>query len=295
MEAAGPLTGPVFRYAGAKWRLARWIISHFPQHETYAEPFLGSGCVFFQKPPSRSEYLGDADGRIVEFFRVARTQPEALAHAIDLTPYSRAEYEAAMSLPLDEDEVERVRAWLVAQQMSYGGNGHARNKIGWRHNGRDSGHGGVIRQWQALPSRIHQAAARLKDAQLECRDAVELIQVLNGSEVLIYADPPYLGSTRGRQGEHGKLYRHEMMDEASHARLLDALDAHPGMVVLSGYASELYDTRLRHWHRVVRTAAAEGGQPREEVLWINPAATGRLAEEYAARQEVWMPLFGGGS
>lgn len=290
------LTGPVFRYAGAKWRLARWIISHFPAHETYVEPFLGSGCVFFQKSPSRSEYLGDADRRIVEFFRVARSQPEELAHAVDLTPYSRAEYEEAMSMPLDEDEIERVRTWLVAQQMSYGGNGHARAKIGWRHNGRDSGHGGVIRQWNNLPERIRQAAVRLKHAQVECRDGVDLIKLLNGSEVLIYADPPYLGSTRGRQGERGALYQHEMMDEDNHIRLLTALNDHPGMVILSGYASELYEDHLSHWHRVTRTAAAEGGQPREEVLWINPAATGRLADERAAQQrravQEQIPLFG---
>lgn len=292
------MEGPLFRYAGAKWRLARWIISHFPSHETYVEPFLGSGCVFFQKEVSRSEYLVDVDRHIVDFFRLVRDHPGELAHAINLTPYARAEYEDAMQrlrddLSLDESELERVRVWLVAQQMSFGGNGHARDKIGWRHNGKESGHGGVIRQWRNLPRRIHQACERLSLAQIECRPALEAISILNGPDVLIYADPPYLDSVRGRQGEGGRLYRHEMQDDESHVELLERLDEHRGMVVLSGYASELYDTRLAHWHRVTRTAAAEGGQPREEVLWLNPNAVKRLADDRAAELERRLPLFGG--
>jgi DNA adenine methylase len=43
-------------------------------------------------------------------------------------------------------------------------------------------------------------------------------------------------------------------------------------VLLSGYACELYDTRLKHWRRETRRAQAEKGQAREEVLWLNPVA-----------------------
>ncbi len=42
---------PVLKYPGAKWRLADWIISHFPPHKVYCEPFFGSGAVFFNSIP----------------------------------------------------------------------------------------------------------------------------------------------------------------------------------------------------------------------------------------------------
>ena len=36
-------TRPIVRYHGGKWRLAPWIISFFPSHRTYVEPYGGGG------------------------------------------------------------------------------------------------------------------------------------------------------------------------------------------------------------------------------------------------------------
>nr|WP_282433496.1 DNA adenine methylase [Desulfosporosinus sp. OT] len=101
---------------------------------------------------------------------------------------------------------------------------------------------------------------------MECRPAVEVIRRYGYPDVLIYADPPYPLSTR-----HNRMYKHEMTNQ-DHIELLETLDSHPGPVLLSGYACELYDSRLTHWTRKTFKAFAEGGREREEVLWINPVA-----------------------
>jgi len=116
-------------------------------------------------------------------------------------------------------------------------------------------------------------ANRLKNVQLEQQPAIQLIQRYKRPDVLIYADPPYLLSTRS-----GRMYRHEMTD-ADHAELLDVLDDHPGPVLLSGYANPLYDERLKHWQREEKRVLAEAGLVRTEVLWINPVAAEHIGRQ----------------
>ncbi|MDF2652748.1 MAG: class adenine-specific methyltransferase [Paenibacillus sp.] len=113
-------------------------------------------------------------------------------------------------------------------------------------------------------------AERLQGVQVETQPALKLIQRYKIPSVLIYADPPYLLSTRNK-----RIYRHEMNDN-DHIELLDALDAHPGPVILSGYDHQMYNTRLSHWHKEERQALAEAGQIKTEVLWINEMAAGTV-------------------
>jgi hypothetical protein len=87
------MTAPrILHYPGSKWSMAEWIISHMPPHQTYLEPFFGSGAVFFTKAPSPLETINDIDGDVVNLFRVIRDRPDDLARLVYWTPYSRQEY-----------------------------------------------------------------------------------------------------------------------------------------------------------------------------------------------------------
>lgn len=125
--------------------------------------------------------------------------------------------------------------------------------------------------WDKIPDTICQVAARLKNAQIECTEAVRLIRDCNAEDCLIYADPPYLGDTR-----RGRIYRKEMMDEAAHEELLRALLDHKGPALLSGYENPLYDRMLAGWHKEQRIGHSDNATPRTETLWMNFEVQTRL-------------------
>ena len=107
------------KYPGGKWRISKWIISHFPKHKVYVEPYFGSGAVFFNKEPSYIETINDVDGNIVNLFKVCRESPDKLAQLIELTPFSREEFEECYEIAVD-DPVERARRTLVRFHQSFG-------------------------------------------------------------------------------------------------------------------------------------------------------------------------------
>lgn len=253
----------IAKYPGSKWSLASWIISFFPEHHSYLEPFFGSGAVLFTKERSAIETVNDRDADVVNLFDWIRKDPERLAQAIYWTPYARDIYEKAWEAQYTEtDSFQRAVCFYTRLMMGHGFR-ITGEKVGWKNDvqGREAAY--AANGWCKAPDIIRQAAERLRGVQIENRPALELISRFNYQKVLIYADPPYLLGTR-----HGKQYRHEMSD-ADHRDLLDALKAHKGPVILSGYESDLYNDALRDWHKDEAMAQAQTATKRREVLWMN--------------------------
>lgn len=257
----------VLRYPGGKWSVAEWIVSLFPpnyEKMVYVEPFVGSGAVFFTKRPSTIETINDLEDEIINLFQVLRSCPEKLAQQIDLTPYSRREYELAYEAC--DDPLEKARRFMVRSNQAIGAKTNV--KCGWR-NHKTEKIGGTACKWRGLPDSVFPVARRLQGSQtqlvqIEHMDALTLMRRYNDPGVLMYLDPPYLRSTR----RSGRLYRHEMDDE-QHEELLSIAVHSKAKIVISGYASALYDDMLSGWYRLTTESQITSGEKAEVVVWLN--------------------------
>ncbi len=256
---------PPFAYYGGKTILADRIVAALPAHEHYVEPFAGSLAVLLAKPRSRMETVNDLDGDLMLFWRVLRDRPDELIRVCALTPHSRAGHIEAYDRPDDMDELERARrVWSLLAQSRTG----TLRRTGWRFHIDPTGSSISMGAYMAsYVDRMAAVAERLAGVSLEARPALEVVNAYGAHpDVLLYVDPPYLGSTRARN------YRTEMGSEAEHRELAAALEACRATVVLSGYASPLYSDLYEGWHSTqVSTATGQGGSwsERTEVLWTN--------------------------
>jgi DNA adenine methylase len=260
---------PPVPYFGGKITLGPKIAALLPAHVHYVEPYCGSLAVLMAKPAAPFETVNDLDGALMTFWRVLRDRPEELARVCALTPHSRAEHQVSYDLDV-ADDLEVARRLFV--QLTQGRAG-TRRRTGWRHYVKPRSTTSMPDYLIGYLNRILPAAERLSAVSLESSPALDLIAKYGAEpDVLLYCDPPYLGGTRSKSWDG---YVHEMRAESDHRELAEALHAARAAVVLSGYASPLYDDELyADWDRITFASfTGQGGvwANRTEVLWTNRA------------------------
>lgn len=255
---------PVLRYFGGKWLLAPWIISHFPDHKVYVEPFGGAASVLMRKPRSYAEVYNDLDNEIVNLFRVLRNprQSKELERRLRFTPFARKEFDWAYVKTAGA--IENARRLIIRAYMGFGSDGHNQDagKTGFRANSNRSGTT-PAHDWVNFPNQIQRFCERLAGVVIESRDAFEIMAQQDGQDTLFFLDPPYVHDTRGTKHS----YKFEMTD-ADHLRLIQFIQNLKGMVILCGYSHEIYEQL--GWREIRRESHADCARDRIESLWLNP-------------------------
>lgn len=257
---------PVLRYPGGKFLVAGWIISHFPAHALYVEPFGGAASVLMAKERSKGEIYNDLNADVVNVFRVLRDPLKAkrLEEVLRLTPFALDEYKASYE-PCD-DEIEKARRMIFRSFAGIGSDSIFKNN-GFRYSKHNKS--GVVpaQGWARYPNSINTFVKRLQGVIINNLDALEIIRKYDDPTTLFYLDPPYLHTTRTSGSVH---YDHELDSAMEHRKLAELLHSIKGMIILSGYQSELYQNLFHGWKNSAKTAKAGNGSRREECLWMSP-------------------------
>jgi DNA adenine methylase len=228
---------------------------------------MGAASVFLQKRPVEVEVLNDANGRVVNFFRQLRDNGAELIRRIELTPWAEDEY--GLCKTATEDPVEDARRLYVASWQSVHGVGSDRS--GWRWVADPDGRRGLSPSADWIAHDLHTVAQRLRRAHISNRDALKAIRrMVSLDSCLIYFDPPYTLESRTRTDGYGAYE----VSEVWHEEAAELLRRHAGYVVVSGYASPLYERLYEQhgWRRVDRAFSGNSGSLRTESLWLSPRA-----------------------
>jgi DNA adenine methylase len=214
-------------YYGGKQKLCKLILELIPPHTLYGEPFTGGAAVFFSKLPSDVEVLNDTNKELINFYRVTQNHFLDVEKIIKATLHSRRLFEDAKTVysnPHLFDEIRR--AWAVWVLSSQGFSSMLDGTWGYDKISNTTTQK-INNKRDLFTERL---AIRLQNVQLECADALYIIQSRDTENSFFYCDPPYFNSNCGH---------YDGYSEKDFESLLQLLSCIKGKFLLSSYPGDL--------------------------------------------------------
>jgi DNA adenine methylase len=224
---------PPISLLGGKNRLKRRLVKMFPEHDTYAEPFLGAGHLLFYKKPAPKEYGCDINPLLVNLWKTIQDS-ELLEQFLDyLTchPKSRAAFFEYRELLCDPDTykfMSTVRLAAITYYLikcSFGNMKLFTGHEGWNATvGTDKMAGFYSTKWDVMNDRLRNVEIRLQGFDTFIPDLNEVAD----DKTLLYADPPYMVTET-----HSYPYYSHPFTMKDHEHLSGLLHMFQGRFILS--------------------------------------------------------------
>lgn len=260
------------KYHGGKYYLARWIISHFPAHTIYVEPYGGGASVLLNKTPSETEVYNDLEPGIYSLFYIIKNDFERLLNVLQMIDCREEVFLAAKEkLKTSLETFDLGLNTLILRRMSRGAYGQV---FSWS---KRLTVGGVVEEenaWITMKEKeLHKIHDRIKNIQIYNKDAIEIIKQFDSPDTLFYLDPPYVRETRTSLRTVGAWDYLKEMSKEQHIQLAETLNQIQGKAIISGYPSDLYNSLYASWKKDSKlipnhAAQKKKKQVQEECLWL---------------------------
>ncbi len=254
-------------YYGGKQGMLNNILPKIPDHKLYTEPFIGGGAVFFAKDKSAIEVINDTNKEVINFYKVVQNDFVSLEKEINITLHSRDLHRKASVIYNNPDMFSEIkRAWafwtLATQSFASIIDGS------WGYDISKNTTSKKIKNKRE--SFTEDIAIRLQDVQVECTDALRIINSRDTNTTFHYCDPPYFNSDCGH-------YDGYSIDDFE--ALLKTLSKIEGKFLLSSYPSDILAKYVKDnkWHSdsysgtvsVSHSRKSTPGKKKIEVLTYN--------------------------
>lgn len=231
----------VIKYFGGKNGMFNNIIKHFPDkgsYDTYIEPFGGSFAIGFHTPDDMIapiEIYNDLYNNVYSLFKVLTNDTlfYEFKKLCDLSYYSEV-LRKHFKEELKNDKLSDVRRafyFFYVNRCSHNGvGGFSINRVVRRNMAKS------VSDYLSTVDGLLKIHQRLSKVMVLNRNAISLIEEYNSPNVFIYADPPYVLSTR----TSSTRYPVDMTD-ADQEKFIDACINSKAKLLISGYDNKLYN------------------------------------------------------
>lgn len=255
----------LIKYLGGKNGMANQIIEEFPEkgsYDTYIEPFGGSFGVGFRIPDeliAPIEIYNDLEMNVYSLFKVLSDEEKfrQFKTLCDCSYYNeqfRAEYREELKNNKNIPDVNRAFMFFYVNRTSHNGiGGFSMQKVIRRNMSKN------VSDFLSAIDGLYEVHQRLSHVTILNRDGIQLMKDNSAENVFIYADPPYVQSTRGNT-----RYTIDMNDEIQRQSLSACIDS-KAKILISGYDCEEYNVLLDNGF----TKTSFETNNRTESLWRN--------------------------
>ncbi|MDJ0704804.1 MAG: DNA adenine methylase [Leptolyngbyaceae cyanobacterium MO_188.B28] len=180
---------PFLKWAGGKGRLIEQYLPYLPSRlNTYYEPFLGGGAIFFHLfPKIKSAVLTDLNPELVNVYRCVRDQVEAVLECLkEHQQHHCKEYFYQVREKPSADPVERAARLIYLNKTCYNGLYRENSK------GKFNVPMGRYKNPKIYnPDLLRSVCAALQIAEIEVIPFEAIADLPKDSQDFVYFDPPY--------------------------------------------------------------------------------------------------------
>jgi len=265
---------PFIKWAGGKSQLLSKIQPFYPRepYETYFEPFLGGGAVFFDLRP-RIAFLTDSNKELITAYRVVKSSVEELIVRLDKLAAEYHEdsektyYRVRDDWDLTElDPISSVARFIFLNKTCYNGlyrvNRQGKFNVPW---------GKEKNSTICEPEKLLAASQALRGALLRSMDFREALKAIGGTD-FVYVDPPYQPVSKTASFTGYTKDQFGMEDQVDLAEELARLDRAGARFLLSNSFSRELESLYRQFGFKVTYVTA----PR--AISSNPKTRGQTKE-----------------
>lgn len=249
---------PPIKVHGGKYSITNWIVENLPEDYedlTYCEPFCAGASVLLNKNPSCDEVINDIDSGITSIFKALRDEPQEFINRIKRTRYTERAFKMAQNRsekPFD-DYVDNAINEYVMRRMSRGG---LKRTFATKGVELDTAN------WESNVSSLPLIAERIENINIFNKSFIDVMKVWDEENTIFYLDPPALQSTRSQNSS-----QENDLSVEDHMNMLQLAKNARGKVMISGFASPLYNRSLKEWKCKKKEAVAK--EKRVECIWTN--------------------------